>query len=58
MIISTQPILAAEQIYLKKLERTDNCETFSLERGIVSLRWRQFFQNKRNGELDTTVITL
>ena len=45
-MISTQKKLPAEQIYLKMLMRTDNCETFSIERGIVSLRPRQLFFEK------------
>ena len=57
-MIGTQRKRAAEQIYTEMLERTDDCEAFSLERRIVLLRLRQFLREKRNGALDSTVITL
>ena len=40
------------------LERTDDCESFSLERIIVSLCWRLFFREELDNALDCTVITL
>ena len=57
-MINVQTKLAAEQIYLEMLECKDDCETFSLEREIVSLRRLQLFREKRNCALDSTVITL
>ena len=40
------------------LERTDNCETFELKRGIVLLRRQQIFSVERDCALDSTVIAL
>ena len=37
-MIGTQTKLAAEKIDKDMFERTDDCEAFSLERRIVSLR--------------------
>ena len=57
-MISTKTKLAAKQILSEILESTDDCETFSFERGIGSLRRRQFCREEPNYGLDSTVITL
>ena len=57
-MISTMTKLGIEQIYSEMLECTDNCETFSLKRRIISLRRRQFVREERDGALDSTAITL
>ena len=43
---------------MELLERTDDCEAFSFERRIVSLRWRQFLREERDATIDSTVIPL
>ena len=57
-MISAQIKLVAEQIYSKMLDRTDDVETFLFERGIFSLRRKQFNREEQDGARDHTIITL